>query len=52
MPACQPSSGTRVTAWSRAASGAGGWVASAAAAASSTGSGPLILVVLRVATSG
>ena len=52
MPACQSSSGTRVTAWSGAASGAGGWVARAAAAASSIGSGPLIRVVLRVATSG
>ena len=52
MPACQPSSGTRVTASSRGASGAGGWVARAAAAASSIGLEPLILVVLRVATSG
>ena len=34
------------------ASGAGGWVARAAAAASAVGSGPLIRVVFRVATSG
>ena len=52
MPACQSSSGTRVTASSGAASGTGGWVARAAAAASSTGSGPLIRVVFRVATNG
>src|SRR5262249_59430178 len=52
MPACQLSSGTTVTASSGGAWGAGGWVANAAAAASATGSGPLILVVFLVATSG
>src|SRR3954452_6195817 len=52
IPVCQSSSGTRTAASSVAAPGAGGWLARAAAAASDVGSGPLILVVFRVATSG